>query len=98
MFEKLKQIKDYRSQAKKIQSSLKTEQVEGSGGWGKVKVSMDGNLEVQDVSIASDLLHPEKANDVQKAVAEAVNDATKKAQKKMASRVKEMGGLPNLPV
>jgi nucleoid-associated protein EbfC len=96
MFEKLKQIKDYRVKAKQIQSSLKTEQVEGSGGWGKVKVMMDGNLEVQDVVIAPELLAPTRADDVQKAIKEAVNDATKKAQKKMASRVKEMGGLPDI--
>ncbi|RJO59577.1 YbaB/EbfC family nucleoid-associated protein [Candidatus Parcubacteria bacterium] len=96
MFEKLKQIKDYRDQAKKIQSALKEENVEGSGAWGKVKISMDGNQSVQTVFIDPDLLSPNRAADVQKGVQDAVNDAIKKAQHKMAKKVKDMGGLPNL--
>lgn len=96
MFEKLKQIKDYRDQAKKIQSALKDEKVEGSGGWGKVKVSMDGNQEVQAVTIAPELLSPGRSTELEKAVKDAVNEAIKSAQKKMASRVKDMGGLPQL--
>ncbi|PIS40462.1 MAG: nucleoid-associated protein, YbaB/EbfC family [Candidatus Kerfeldbacteria bacterium CG08_land_8_20_14_0_20_43_14] len=96
MFEKLKQIKDYRSQAKKIQSALKEESVEGSGAWGKVKISMDGNQNVDEVKIDPEMLSPNRQNDLQKAVQEAVNDAIKKAQHKMAKKVKDMGGLPNL--
>ena len=96
MFEKLKQIKDYRDQAKKIQHALKDEKVEGSGGWGKVKVSMDDNQEVQDVVIAPELLTPNRGPELQKALKDAVNEAIKSAQKKMASRVKDMGGLPQL--
>ncbi|MFA6588081.1 MAG: YbaB/EbfC family nucleoid-associated protein [Patescibacteria group bacterium] len=96
MFEKLKQIKDYRTQAKKIQGALKEESVEGSGAWGKVKISMDGNQNVEEVKIDPDLLSPSKQSDVQKGVQEAVNDAIKKAQHKMAKKVKDMGGLPNL--
>ncbi len=96
MFEKLKQVKDYRVKAKQIQSALKDEHVEGSGGWGKVKVSMDGNQEVQDVTIAPEMLVANRAVELEKAIKDAVNDAIKSAQKKMASRVKEMGGLPNI--
>ncbi len=96
MFEKLKQVKDYRVKAKRIQNALKDEHIEGSGGWGKVKVSMDGNQEVQDVTIAPELITPNRSQELEKAVKDAMNDAIKSAQKKMASRVKEMGGLPSL--
>lgn len=96
MFEKLKQVKDYRDKAKKIQSALKDEHVEGSGGWGKVKIAMDGNQEVQDVTIAPELLAPNRGAELEKSVKDAVNDAIKSAQKKMAARVKDMGGLPSI--
>jgi DNA-binding YbaB/EbfC family protein len=96
MFEKLKQVKDYRDKAKKIQSALKDEHVEGSGGWGKVKISMDGNQEVQDVTIAPELLAPNRGTELEKSVKDAINDAIKSAQKKMAARVKDMGGLPSI--
>ena len=96
MFEKLKQVKDYRVKAKQIQSALKDEHVEGSGGWGKVKISMDGNQEVQSVTIAPELLAPNRGQELEKSVKDAANDAIKAAQKKMASRVKAMGGLPSL--
>lgn len=96
MFEKLKQVKDYRVKAKRIQSALKEEHVEGTGGWGKVKVRMDGNQEVQDVTIAPELLTPQRQQELEKNVMDAVNDAIKAAHKKMASRVKAMGGLPSM--
>jgi DNA-binding YbaB/EbfC family protein len=94
MFSKLKQFKDLRDQAKKIQDVLKDVTTEGTGGWGKVKVAVDGNLEVGKVTI-----DPSLAGDVGKlegAVKEAVNDAMKKAQRAMADAMKKNGGL-NLP-
>jgi DNA-binding YbaB/EbfC family protein len=96
MFEKLKQVKDYRVKAKKIQSALKDEHVEGSGGWGKVKVTMDGNQNIQDIVIAPELLTPARSQELVKALKDAFNESIKSAQKKMANRVKAMGGLPSL--
>ena len=94
MFSKLKQYKDLHDQAKKIQHVLKDVTVEGSGGWGKVKVSMNGNQEVTSVSIDQELL-ADKAK-LETAVKEAYNDTVKKAQRSMADAMKKSGGL-NLP-
>jgi len=96
MFEKLKQIKDYRVQAKKIQSSLKEETIEGSGAWGKVKIVMDGNQNIESVKIDPEMLAPNRQHDLEKGVQDAANEAIKKAQHKMSKTVKDMGGLPNL--
>lgn len=89
MFNKLKQIKDLRSKAKHMQSLLKDETVEGTGGWGKVKVKMSGNQEVLEVTIDPELKH----EDIAKATKEAMNDAVKKAQRVMVRKMQQSGDL-----
>ena len=91
MFSKLKQIKDLRDQAKSIQSVLAEIHVEGSAAWGKVKITMNGNQEMQSVQIHDELL-TQKAK-LEEAIKEATNDAIKKVQKEMAGKMKDMGGM-----
>ena len=91
MFSKLKQYKDLRDQAKKIQGALKDVTVEGSAAWGKVKVQMDGAQEVTGVSIDQELMN-DKAK-LETAMKDAFNDAVKKAQREMAETMKKTGGL-----
>lgn len=94
MFSKLKQFKDLRDQAKKIQDVLKDVTVEGSGGWGKVKIVMNGSQEVSSVTIDPELMSDK--GKLEAAMKEAYNDTVKKAQRSMADAMKKTGGL-NLP-
>ncbi len=96
MFSKLKEIKDLRSQAKNLQNQLKDEHVETSAAWGKIKVKMNGNQEVENVAIDQDLLNPTKKSDLENGLKEAINDANHKVQKIMAEKVRKSGGL-NIP-
>ncbi|MEO5927501.1 MAG: YbaB/EbfC family nucleoid-associated protein [Patescibacteria group bacterium] len=91
MFSKLKQFKDIRDKAKSIQSALAEERIEGSAGWGKIKVMMDGNQRVTSISIDPELMN-DKAK-VENTLKEAFNDAIEKVQKVMASKLKDLGGL-----
>ncbi len=93
MFNKIKQYKDLRSQAKKIQGVLADERAEGSGAWGKAKVTIDGNQQVLSVHLDPELLSPANQEKAQDAIKEAVNDAIKKIQKIMATKIQGMGGL-----
>ena len=94
MFNKIKAIKDLRSQAKQMQSALSEIEEEGSAAWGKVKISVDGNQKVLNISIDEEMMgDKEKLED---AIKEAFNDAMKKIQKKMALKMKDMGGLDAL--
>lgn len=91
MFSKLKQFKDIREKAKVIQAQLAEETAEGTAGWGKVKVTINGNQHVNAVSI-----DPTVTDDVKKLeeyVRDATNDAMTKIQKVMAQKLKETGGL-----
>ena len=94
MFNKLKQIQELKSQANQIKKALAEETVEGAGGWGKVKIIMDGNQEIKKVEIADELL-TDKAK-LESAILEAANDAIKKVQRVMAQKMSQLGGLPRL--
>lgn len=90
MFNKLKQFKDLRSQAKTMQSALAQESVtEEKNG---VKLTLNGNLEIIEL-----ILNPELNVDNQaSAVKSCFNDAIKRAQRLMAKKLQEMGGIPGL--
>ncbi|HAT03863.1 MAG TPA: hypothetical protein DCS29_03780 [Candidatus Magasanikbacteria bacterium] len=95
MFNKLKQFKDLRDQAKTMQDALAGESVtEKSGG---VELTMNGNLEITNVVVAEDLLSPDKKTKLENAFKDAHKNALKKMQRIMAMKMKEMGGLPNIP-
>lgn len=93
MFSKLKEIKDLRDKAKTIQSMLADVHVDTTAAWGKVKVKMNGNQEIEMIDIDPELLSPTKKTEVEKGLKDAIGEANKKVQKIMAEKVKEHGGL-----
>ena len=94
MFSKLKQIKDLRDKAKEMQTTLGAVTVEGSADWGKVKVSMDGNMKVHRVMI-DDVLLANKSK-LETNLQEAINEAVKKVQKVMMEKMKSSGNLEGI--
>lgn len=90
MFNKLKQFKDLRSQAKTMQDALATERVtETKGG---ITISMNGNMEVLSVAIESGLTKEV----IETSVKNCINETIKKAQRLMAKKLQDMGGFPGL--
>ncbi len=90
MFNKLKQLKDLRSQAKTMQNALAEEKIEVEKNG--IKLSMNGNMEVTDLKINNDLSKEEIARTSK----DLFNDAIKKTQRIMAKKMQEMGGFPGL--
>jgi DNA-binding protein YbaB len=90
MFNKLKQIKDLRSQAKKMQNVLADESitVDKNG----IKLTMNGNLEVTSIEIPDNM----SKDSIQTSMKDAINEAVKKTQRIMAQKMKEMGGFPGM--
>lgn len=97
MFQKLKQFKDIRDQAKQLQDMLGKESVNVTTVSGKISLTMDGNLAITALVIDDELLAPDKKEKLQAGIKEAHADALKKMQRIMAMKMKEMGGLPNIP-
>jgi len=82
---------DQIKQMKQLQGQLAQESTEGSAGFGKVTVKINGVQEILDVQIDESLLS-DKAK-LEKLIKEAVNDAIKKIQKQMAMKMRgQMGG------
>ncbi len=89
MFEKLKQIKDLRSQAKTMQNALAGESVTAEKGG--VKITMDGNMDVKSVVIADGMTKAQ----IEVATRDAINETVKQIQKVIAQKMQSMGGLGN---
>lgn len=95
MFNKLKQFKDLKDQAKALQDSLAQESVtqEKNG----VTLTMNGNLSLTDISIDPSMLTESNKSKLESTIKSLHSDALKKIQRTMAMKMKEMGGLPNIP-
>jgi DNA-binding protein YbaB len=94
MFNKIKAIKDLRTQAKQMQNTLEEVVAEGEAAWGKIRVKMNGNQKVLDIDIHDEMM-ADKAKLVE-GLKEAFADATKKLQKEMAGKMKDMEGLKDM--
>ena len=93
MFNKLKEVRDKVATAKRLmdlQKKVAEITVEGTSGWGKVKVTVNGLQKMLTCSIDPTLLSDGKK--VEELIVDAVNDAHSKLQKVMAGRMKEIGG------
>src|SRR3990167_2901362 len=89
MFNKLKQIKDLRSQAKELQKTLSQETVHESAAGGKVNLDMDGNQKILSVDVDAELLSPDKKETIERGIKDAVNGAIKKLQTQMAKKMQK---------
>ncbi len=90
MFSKLKQFQDLRSQAKTMQSALAQESItEERNG---VKVVLNGNMEVTALSLNESL----SKDSQEETLKNCFNDAIKKAQRIMAKKLQDMGGIPGM--
>ena len=90
MFNKLKQIKDLRSQAKVMQNALSGESA--SAERGGIKITMDGNMTVTNLTIADSMTREQ----IQEEMPRVINEVIKNVQKIMAKKMQEMGGIPGM--
>lgn len=97
MFNKLKQYKDIRNQAKDLQTQLADKSVTVKKAGDNVVLTMDGNLKITGLAIDDELMQVSQKEKLIKAIKEAHESGMKKMQRIMAMKMKEMGGLPNIP-
>ena len=92
MFNKLKHLKDLRSQANQMQNALAQESVTVEKGG--IKIIMNGNMELTSIVINDNLAK----DSLEGMLTECINEAIKKTQKLMAQKMQEMGGLSGLGI
>ncbi|MFA6306365.1 MAG: YbaB/EbfC family nucleoid-associated protein [Patescibacteria group bacterium] len=90
MFNKLKQFKDLRNQAKTLQNALAQESVEYEKNG--VKITMNGNMEITSLSLSAEI-SKEKLENI---LTDVINEIIKRAQKLMAKKVQDMGGISGM--
>lgn len=93
MFQKLKQFKDMRDKAKVLHDKLAQETVEGSAGFGKIKLKMNGAQTALSCSIDDSLVASGDARKLEGLVVEAINDTIKKCHRAMAEKMRGENGL-----
>lgn len=88
MFNKLKHLKDLRSQAKVMQNALaqETVTVEKAG----ITIAMNGNMEIIKITINEGMAK----ESLEGMLADCLNETIKKTQRLMAQKMQEMGGIP----
>ena len=96
MFNKLKQFKDLRDQAKVFQQKLAEESITVESNWSKLKLTIDGNMEVKLLSIDPSLLTAENKTSLEKDLAKLFSDGVKKVQRAVAEKMQKEGKLPDL--
>ncbi|NWF78450.1 MAG: YbaB/EbfC family nucleoid-associated protein [Chloroflexi bacterium] len=85
-------------QMQKIQEELATATVEGTAGGGAITVQMNGHREVQNITIAPEVVDPADVEMLQDLLLAAVHDATRKAQELAEQRMGPlMGGMKGMP-
>ena len=90
MFSKLNQFKDLRSQAKVMQNALAQETItEEKNG---VKIVLNGNMELISLNLNESL----NKNSQEETLKNCFNDAIKRAQRIMAKKLQDMGGIPGM--
>lgn len=90
MFNKLKAIKDVRSQAKQIEKALAS--ITSTGSAKGLTITINGKQEVIDVLVADTFDMKNLAD----AIKGAMNEAMKKIQKDAQKAIQEAGGMPDL--
>lgn len=90
MFNKLKRLKDLRSQAKTMQNALAAESITIEKGG--IKIIMNGNMEIISITVNENL----SKDSLEGMLTDCINEAIKKTQRLMAQKMQEMGGLPGL--
>ncbi|MBU1178496.1 YbaB/EbfC family nucleoid-associated protein [Patescibacteria group bacterium] len=97
MLSKLKQFKDLKKQASDLKSSLAEEEAVGESKGGLVKITMDGNQEIQNVEVDESLLASDQKETLESAIKEAFAKAIKEVQSLMIRKMQSGEiQMPNL--
>ena len=96
----LKQLEQMQANMMKAQQELEETTVEGSAGGGAVLVVMNGQQQVQSLTIDPEFVDPDDVDTLQDAILAALHDANRKVQELVQSKIGAatggLGGL-NLP-
>jgi nucleoid-associated protein EbfC len=96
-FEMFKQLQGLQSRVGEIQEKLKSVRVTGSAGGGLVTVDMNGQMQVEKVTIAPEAVDPQDIPMLQDLVLAAMTDAMERLRERIRDEVSQATGMLGLP-
>ncbi len=96
-FDVFKQLQGLQSRVAEIQEKLKAARVTGSAGGGLVTVEMNGQMQVEKVTIAPEAVDQRDIPMLQDLVLAAVTDAIERMREKIREEVSQATGMLGLP-
>lgn len=93
----LKKAQALQSKMNELQAELKTREIIGSSGQGKVKVTMNGAQDVLKISIDPEVVKPEETDLLEDLVLAALNDARTKVTRLVEEEMGKLSGGMGLP-
>ena len=96
-FDMFKQLQGLQSRVGEIQEKLKGVRVTGSAGGGLVTVDMNGQMQVEKVTIAPEAVDPRDISMLQDLVLAAMTDAMDRLKEKIRDEVSQATGMFGLP-
>ncbi len=99
MFDLINKLGDVKKKMEEIKARLDTITVDGASPSGLVTVTVTGNRMMKSVSIAPELLHPDRKEELEEMVEMATNQALDKANQVSETEMKAAGRdfLPGFP-
>jgi hypothetical protein len=93
----MKQVQQMQSDMKKIQEELNSEIITTGSGRGAVIVSMNGEMELKELTIDPKLAPMEDHQQLSDMIKSAVNEALEKAKTTAAKKMSRVAGGLNIP-
>jgi hypothetical protein len=93
----LKQAQELKSKLDKAQKELANTTIEVSSGGGAIKVIINGQQKILSIKISPKVIDPNKAEELEKLVLQAVSEATAKSQKLAAKQLGKLTGGLKIP-
>ena len=91
MAKMLKQAQEVQKQIENVQNELEDLTIKGESGGGMVKATVNGKMELLDLSLQGDILGEEK-DIIEDLIISAVNNAMTKAQEESQNRMNSVAG------
>ena len=96
-FDMLKQAQELKAKLEKAQKELGNIVVEADSGKGAVKVTINGQQNILSVKISPDVVDPNKTEQLEQLVFQAVSEAIAKSQKVASKQLKGLTGGLKIP-
>ncbi len=101
----MKQVQNAQKRAETAQKELAALEITGESAGGHVKVMLDGQGKFQSIKISPEAINPENPSSVdsetiemlEDLISSAMNQASEKASKEMAERMKKITGGISIP-